>query len=67
VAPREADLVDSIPPAYLEGNIDEWRIGKGSDDVLPVAVDGALFSAGDSHASQGDSGRSGTATSRTSA
>ena len=61
VAPREADLVDSIPPAYFGGNIDDWRIGKGATMYYPVAVDGALFSAGDSHASQGDSELSGTA------
>jgi acetamidase/formamidase len=61
VAPREADLVDSIPPAYFGGNIDDWRIGKGATMYYPVAVDGALLSAGDSHASQGDSELSGTA------
>jgi acetamidase/formamidase len=61
VAPREADVVDSIPPAYFGGNIDDWRIGAGATMYYPVAVDGALFSAGDPHASQGDSELSGTA------
>src|SRR5499427_1599059 len=61
VAPREADLVDSIPPGYFGGNIDDWRIGTGATMYYPVAVPGALFSAGDSHASQGDSELSGTA------
>ena len=61
VAPREADLVDSIPPAYFGGNVDDWRIGKGATMYYPVAVEGALLSAGDSHASQGDSELSGTA------
>ena len=30
VAPREADMVDTVPPAYFGGNIDDWRIGKGA-------------------------------------
>jgi acetamidase/formamidase len=61
VAPREADVVDSIPPAYFGGNVDDWRIGAGATMYYPVAVEGALFSAGDPHASQGDSELSGTA------
>jgi acetamidase/formamidase len=61
VAPREADYVNSIPPAYFGGNIDNWRIGKGATMYYPVAVEGALFSAGDPHASQGDSELCGTA------
>jgi acetamidase/formamidase len=61
VAPREADIVDSIPPGYFGGNIDNWRIGKGATMYYPVAVPGALLSAGDPHASQGDSELCGTA------
>ena len=61
VAPREADMVDTVPPAYFGGNIDDWRIGKGATMYYPVAVDGALFSVGDPHAAQGDSELSGTA------
>lgn len=61
VAPREADYVDSIPPGYFGGNMDNWRIGKGATMYYPVAVPGALFSVGDSHASQGDSELCGTA------
>jgi acetamidase/formamidase len=61
VAPSEADIVDSIPPSYTGGNIDNWRIGKGATMFYPVAVDGALFSAGDPHAAQGDSELCGTA------
>jgi len=61
VAPKEADIVNSIPPSYTGGNIDNWRIGKGATMYYPVAVDGALFSAGDPHASQGDSELCGTA------
>jgi acetamidase/formamidase len=61
VAPVEADFVDSIPPGYFGGNIDNWRIGKGGTMYYPVSVQGALLSAGDSHAAQGDSELAGTA------
>jgi acetamidase/formamidase len=61
VAPREDGLISSVPPGYFGGNIDNWRIGKGATLYLPISVDGALFSVGDSHASQGDSELCGTA------
>src|SRR5690349_9956468 len=61
LAPAEADYVDSIPPHWVGGNIDDWRIGKGATMYYPVAVPGALLSAGDSHAAQGDSELAGTA------
>lgn len=61
VAPAEADFVDSIPPGYFGGNIDNWRIGKGGTMYYPIAVEGALLSAGDPHAAQGDSELAGTA------
>jgi acetamidase/formamidase len=61
VAPKEADFVDSIPPGYFGGNMDNWRVGKGATMYYPVAVTGGLFSIGDSHASQGDSELCGTA------
>src|ERR1700686_5130989 len=38
VAPREAGLINSIPPGYFGGNIDNWRIGKGTTLYLPVSV-----------------------------
>ena len=61
VAPREAEFVDSVPPGYFGGNVDNWRIGKGAVMYYPVAVPGALFSVGDPHASQGDGEACGTA------
>jgi acetamidase/formamidase len=61
VAPKEAEFVDSIPPGYFGGNMDNWRIGKGAVMFYPVAVPGALFSVGDPHASHGDSELCGTA------
>jgi acetamidase/formamidase/AraC-like DNA-binding protein len=61
VAPREVDFVDSVPPSYFGGNLDNWRLGKGSTIYLPVSVPGALLSVGDPHAAQGDGELSGTA------
>ncbi|APO77903.1 AraC family transcriptional regulator protein (plasmid) [Rhizobium etli 8C-3] len=60
VAPREADLVDSIPPGYFGGNVDNWRIGAGAKLYLPVAVHGALLSLGDGHFAQADGEINGT-------
>ncbi len=61
VAPRETELIDSVPPGYFGGNIDNWRAGKGTTLYLPVAVPGALFSVGDPHFAQGDGEVNGTA------
>lgn len=61
LAPREAGPVDSVPPAYFGGNLDNWRLGKGSGVYLPVSVPGALLSIGDPHAAQGDGELAGTA------
>ncbi|WP_102959942.1 acetamidase/formamidase family protein [Mangrovicella endophytica] len=61
LAPAEADYVDTVPPSYTGGNIDNWRIGKGAVMYYPVSVEGALLSVGDPHASQGDSELCGTA------
>lgn len=61
LAPDEVDIVDSIPPSYFGGNIDNWRIGKGATMYYPVAVAGGLLSLGDPHAAQGDSELAGTA------
>lgn len=61
LAPREAEIVDSVPPSYFGGNIDNRRAGKGTRMYLPVSVPGGLLSIGDPHASQGDSELCGTA------
>jgi acetamidase/formamidase/AraC-like DNA-binding protein len=61
LAPREVDFIDSVPPAYFGGNLDNWRLGKGSSVFLPVSVHGGLLSIGDPHAAQGDGELSGTA------
>jgi acetamidase/formamidase len=61
VAPDVHGRVSTIPPGLHGGNIDNWRIGAGATMYYPVAVDGALFSIGDPHISQGDGEISGTA------
>ncbi|UPK46582.1 acetamidase/formamidase family protein [Paenibacillus pabuli] len=61
VAPKEADVVDSVPPSYYGGNIDDWRVTEGATMYYPVSVPGALLSVGDPHAGQGDSELNGTA------
>ena len=35
LAPKEADIVDSIPPSYFGGNMDNWRVGKGATMYYP--------------------------------
>ena len=61
VAPDAVGRVSSIPPGSHGGNIDNWRIGAGATMFYPVQVEGALFSIGDPHISQGDGEISGTA------
>jgi acetamidase/formamidase len=58
---KEADIVNSIPPDYVGGNVDDWRFGKGATLYYPVSIDGAFFSVGDTHAAMGDGEVSGTA------
>src|SRR5262249_1395145 len=61
VGRKDAEVVDSIPPSYFGGNLDNWRAGEGASIFLPVSVAGGLLSVGDPHASQGDSELCGTA------
>ena len=61
VAMDVAGRVSTIPPGAHGGNIDNWRIGAGAVMYYPVQVEGALFSIGDPHISQGDGELSGTA------
>jgi acetamidase/formamidase len=49
------------PPRPQGGNIDCAELVAGTTLFLPIPVDGALFSAGDGHARQGDGEVSGTA------
>ena len=51
----------TTPPRPQGGNIDCKELVAGTTLYLPIPVDGALFSAGDGHALQGDGEVSGTA------
>jgi formamidase len=44
----------TLPPRENGGNFDVKQLTKGGELLLPVAVDGALFSTGDAHFAQGD-------------
>jgi formamidase len=53
--PREAaDGLRTIPPRENGGNLDIRQLVAGSRLLLPIEVEGALFSAGDLHFAQGD-------------
>ena len=59
--PDEPGVHSTTPPRRCGGNIDCKELVAGTTLFLPIAVDGALFSAGDGHAAQGDGEVSGTA------
>jgi len=52
--PARLGKISSGPPGVHGGNIDLKELAAGSTLFLPVHVKGALFSAGDGHAVQGD-------------
>lgn len=54
VAPPEAGQWEVMPPGRHGGNMDIRHLTKGAKLILPVWVEGALFSVGDPHAAQGD-------------
>ncbi len=59
--PPNKGVHSTIPPRRWGGNIDCKELVAGTTLFLPIPVDGALFSAGDGHAAQGDGEVSGTA------
>ena len=59
--PPEWGRITSIIPRAHGGNLDIKALGAGTTLYLPVFNDGALFSAGDGHAVQGDGEVNGTA------
>jgi acetamidase/formamidase len=61
VAPAAPGLHSIIPPRNVGGNMDVRDITEGVELYLPVEVDGAIFSVGDTHAAQGDGEVCGTA------
>jgi acetamidase/formamidase len=52
--PVEMGRISSGPPGFHTGNIDNKDLVAGTTLYMPVHVPGALFSAGDPHAAQGD-------------
>jgi acetamidase/formamidase len=55
VAPARAKgTISSIVPGPHGGNLDDKHLGPGSTLYFKIETDGALFSAGDGHAVQGD-------------
>jgi len=61
VAPSEPGVHSIVPPSRFGGNLDIKHLEQGTTLFLPVGVDGALFSVGDTHAAQGDGEVCGTA------
>lgn len=61
VAPGERGHHSIVPPRNVGGNMDIRDLSAGTVLYLPVEVEGALFSVGDTHAAQGDGEVCGTA------
>jgi acetamidase/formamidase len=61
VAPAEPGPHSVVPPSRWGGNMDTKHLRAGTTLYLPVGVEGALFSVGDTHSSQGDGEVCGTA------
>jgi acetamidase/formamidase len=61
LAPAEPGRHSVVPPSKWGGNMDIKHLRPGTTLYLPVAVDGALFSVGDTHAAMGDGEVCGTA------
>lgn len=61
VAPAAAGPQPILPPSRFGGNLDTKHLRAGTTLHLPVGVEGALFSVGDTHAAQGDGEVCGTA------
>ena len=59
--PMEPGRHETAPPRVCGGNIDCKELVAGTKLYLPIAVPGALFSAGDGHALQADGEMSGVA------
>jgi acetamidase/formamidase len=61
VAPEEPGEHPTLVPTKWGGNIDVKHLRPGTMLYLPVAVEGALFAVGDTHAAMGDAEVCGTA------
>jgi acetamidase/formamidase len=61
VAPPEPGQHSVVPPSRWGGNMDIKHLRRGTTLFLPVGVQGALFSVGDTHSAMGDAEVCGTA------
>src|SRR3954449_701261 len=61
VAPAEPGEHSIVPPSRWGGNLDIKHLRAGTRLLLPVGVEGALFSVGDTHSAMGDAEVCGTA------
>lgn len=61
VAPKEPGPHSVVPPRNVGGNMDIRDLVAGTVLLLPIEVEGAVFSVGDTHAAQGDGEVCGTA------
>jgi acetamidase/formamidase len=61
LAPKQPGQHSVVPPSQWGGNMDIKHLRPGTTLYLPVAVTGALFSVGDTHAAMGDAEVCGTA------
>ena len=61
LAPPTPGPHPTVPPHAWGGNLDTKHLTAGTKLYLPVGVEGALFSVGDTHAAQGDGEVCGTA------
>lgn len=61
VALPEPGAHSIVPPSRFGGNLDVKHLTQGTTVYLPIGVEGALFSLGDTHAAQGDGEVCGTA------
>jgi acetamidase/formamidase len=61
VALAEQGTHSVVPPRRVGGNLDIRDLAAGTTLYLPIEVEGALFSVGDTHAAQGDGEVCGTA------
>jgi formamidase len=55
------EALRTVPPRETGGNVDIKQLCAGTTLLLPVSVEGALFSVGDAHFAQGDGEVCGTA------
>ncbi len=56
-----AEALRTIPPRETAGNLDIKQLCAGTTMLIPVQIEGALFSVGDAHFAQGDGEVCGTA------